>query len=140
MEFHGEEAVASALRAMVPQQQAAARRAVVKAAHYVEAKTKAKLSLTSHPKGTPTPSLPGQPPSLVTGTLKRSVKTTGARRTARGYEALVGPTAEYARVQELGGPAGRGLRTRLPARPYLRPALRESRPGIRAIFGREWRL
>jgi phage gpG-like protein len=130
----------AALRALVEQRVQATRKALAKSAHLVERHAKVLLSLSSHPKGTPTPSRPGQPPSLVTGTLKRSVKVRGPRRTSSGFEAVIGPTAVYGRIQELGGLAGRGLRSRLPARPYMRPAMRQSIPGIRAIFGSEWRL
>lgn len=129
-----------ALRAMIAARQQATRKALAKAAHLIERNAKLLLSITSHAKGTPTPSQPGQPPSLITGTLKRSIKVRGPRRIAGGWEAFVGPTAVYGRIQELGGMAGKGLRTRLPARPYMRPAAKQSLPGIRQILGQEWRL
>lgn len=79
----------------------------------------------SHPPGTPTPSPPGEPPALVTGTLRRSVHATAPRQTGPGrWEVEAGGSVVYARIQELGGVTGRGHRTRLPARPYLRPAAR----------------
>jgi phage gpG-like protein len=78
------------------------------------------LGKTSHDPGTATPSQPGEPPSLITGQLRRSVimKTKG-----RGH-IQVGATAVYARIQELGGDAGRGHRSHLPPRPYLAPAVK----------------
>lgn len=129
-----------ALRSLVARRKAATRPALAKAAHLVERNAKLLLSLTSHPKGTQTPSRPGEPPSLVTGTLKKSVKVRGPRPIPGGYEAFIAPTVVYGRIQELGGMAGKGLRTRLPARPYMRPAMRQSIPGIRSIFKKAWGL
>lgn len=81
------------------------------------------LTRTSHPLGTPTPSRPGSPPSLVTGNLRRSVKQNAVRRISRGvYMGSSGPTTVYARIQELGGIAGRRHRSHLPPRPYVAPA------------------
>lgn len=80
------------------------------------------LSKYSHSRGTPTPSAPGDPPALVSGALRRSVKTVPG--TARGARASVkvGGTVVYARIQELGGRAGRNHASLLPPRPYLKPA------------------
>lgn len=101
--------------------QTATRVATAKAAHLAEAAIKQMLSTSSHPKNTPTPSQPGDPPSLVTGTLRRSIKVTGPVSAGMGrWLAEVGPTAVYGRVQELGGTAGRGVT--LPPRPYVQPA------------------
>ena len=138
--WSGTDRMGAALRLVAARQGAATQQALAKAALLVERNTKLRLSLSSHPPGTRTPSRPGEPPSLVTGNLRRSVRTRGPYRSGRGYTALVGPTAVYGRVQELGGPAGRGLRTQLPARPYLQPALRDSRADIRRIFLAEWRI
>lgn len=79
------------------------------------------LGLSDHSPGTPTPSQPGGPPSLVTGQLRRSVimKPKGRARVQ------VGATTIYARIQELGGDAGRGHASHLPPRPYLAPALKK---------------
>lgn len=85
----------------------------------IERQIKAQLSLSAHPPGTPTPSAPGSPPAVVTGTLRRSV-TTERKVGRRGPYVAVGPTAVYGRIQELGGRAGRGAY--LPARPYVAPA------------------
>lgn len=131
--------VAAALRRLVGAYDAAGRRQLTKAAHLIERNIKLELSQSSHPPGTPTPSPPGSPPSLVTGNLRRSVRVTGPTRISGGWEARVGPTAVYGRVQEFGGACGRGLRTQLPARPYVRPGARKSRPGLARIFGPDWR-
>jgi len=93
----------------------------------------AKLMLTKsgrHPKGTPTPSAPGSPPAIVTGSLRASVKTTEPQREGMGnYSVMVGPTVIYARVQELGG----GPRN-LPARPYMQPAAEQSLGAVREAY------
>ncbi|WP_369043512.1 hypothetical protein [Streptomyces sp. Midd1] len=101
--------------------QRATRVATAHAAHLAEAAIKQLLTTSSHAKGTPTPSAPGEPPSLVSGTLRRSMKVVGPVPAGFGrWLAEVGPTAVYGRIQELGGTAGRGAE--LPARPYVMPA------------------
>lgn len=84
------------------------------------------LIRSSHPPGTKTPSAPGQPPAIVSGALRRSIKqepVSGATNLS-GYrwQVQVGPTIVYGRIQELGGRAGRNHATTLPARPYLSAA------------------
>jgi phage gpG-like protein len=96
------------------------------------------LTIYTHPPRTVTPSPPGGPPALISGALRRSIKT---RRTKRGptqYEGRVGPTIVYARIQELGGVTGAGYRTRLPPRPYLRPASDNARPRVQSLFHDAW--
>ncbi|MFC8676670.1 hypothetical protein ACFUEN_28795 [Streptomyces griseorubiginosus] len=110
-----------ALMALEHDLQRATRLATAHAAHLAEAAIKQMLTTSSHPKGTPTPSAPGEPPSLVTGTLRRSAKVFGPVPAGYGrWLAEVGPTAVYGRIQELGGTAGRGAE--LPPRPYVQPA------------------
>lgn len=102
----------------------AGRRGANNAAALVDKTTKAKLSLSTHKRGTPTPSRPGEPPALISGQLRRSVTIVPAvPQGPTAWVAKVGPTAVYARIQELGGTAGRG--SRLPPRPYLDPAVKE---------------
>lgn len=102
--------------------------AAVAMAAEAERGIKAKLGERSHPRGTPTPSAPGQPPALITGTLRRSVIGQPARRIGAGrWEAAVGPTAVQARIQELGGRTGRNHATTLPPRPSVRPAVSQLR-------------
>jgi phage gpG-like protein len=101
--------------------------------------TQLELTRTSHPAGTPTPSRPGDPPSLVTGTLRRSIVATPAISAGPArYLATVGGTVIYARIQELGGTAGRG--SVLPARPYLRPATEKlaSSGTLTAVAAKAW--
>lgn len=102
---------------------AATRTATGQASHLLEREIKATLNTSSHPRGTPTPSSPGEPPSLVTGTLRRSISVKGPVPLGMGrWESKVGPTAVYGRIQELGGVTGRFGATELPPRPYVRPA------------------
>lgn len=86
----------------------------------IEGEARAQLSKYSHQRGTPTPSSPGEPPALITGRLRSSFELAGPTLVGAGiWESKMGPTAPYARIQELGGSTGRST---LPARPYLRPA------------------
>lgn len=120
----------------------------------IERAAQANLARYTHPAGTPTPSPPGQPPALVSGALRRSLKT---RRTGHGpnvYEGAVGSTIVYGPIQERGGTilpkrgpflwwrTADGMRrarsVTLPPRPYLRPAVRDSIPQIRRIFADAW--
>lgn len=125
-----------AIDASIARQVAATRLAVGKGAHLIEEKTKLALSESSHPKGTPTPSAPGSPPAIVSGTLRRSVRVVGPTSLGSGFTASIGPTAVYGRIQELGGVAGRG--SRLPARPSLAPGLRDAESELQAIFREAW--
>lgn len=120
----------------------ATRYATAQASHLLEREIKAQLALTSHPRGTPTPSSPGEPPSLVTGTLRRSISVKGPTPLGYGrWEAHIGPTAVYGRIQELGGVTGRGGATQLPPRPYVRPAYEKlARSGaLTALYSSAWR-
>lgn len=103
------------------------------------------LTYFTHPAGTPTPSAPGDPPALISGALRRSIKT---RRTKDGpnvFEGHVGPTIIYGRIQELGGRLGHNPRhgmwrrpAFLPPRPYLRPAAFNAAPKIRKLLVKAW--
>ena len=104
------------------------------------AETAVKVTLTSssHPPGTPTPSKPGQPPSLVSGRLRRSVHRTTPRLMGPGEaRCIVGSTLIYAPVHEfgpviirvkrarvLGTPAAGffGTQVTIPRRPWLSTA------------------
>lgn len=114
--------------------EAAARAAAAGTAAVVADETKKNLGLTSHPKGTPTPSSPGQPPALVSGALQAAVHTVDAKQAGFGhYEADVSVDSDYARVQESGGPSGRGGKTILPARPFLEPAVNNHLPELEQV-------
>lgn len=137
-EFHllGVSDFKGAIDAAIARQLAATRVAVGKGAHLIEEKTKAALSESSHPKGTPTPSAPGEPPSLISGTLRRSVRVVGPSSIGKGFTASIGPTAVYGRIQELGGIAGRG--SRLPARPSLSVGVKDAGPELHSLFQEAW--
>ncbi len=129
----------AAIDAHVARQLVATRVAVGKAAHLIEEKAKLQLTSSSHRAGTPTPSRPGSPPSLVTGLLRRSVSVTGPTAlTATSFTASAGPTAVYGRIQELGGVTGRGGTASLPARPYMEPAMTAAEPEVQALFREAW--
>lgn len=85
---------------------------------------KMELSRSSHSPFTKTPSKPyADPPSLITGALRASVRQTRLYRDGDSWIAHVAPTTVYARIQELGGVTGWQYRTRLPPRPYVKPAI-----------------
>lgn len=104
----------------------------------VETAIKEQLRTTSHPKRTLTPSAPGQPPSLISGNLMRSIIVRGPTGAGGVYAAQIGPTAIYGRIQELGGTTGRGHRTLLPSRPYVAPAWQQASPEVAATFLTAW--
>lgn len=141
MRVSGAVELQDALKAMGARVQAATPLALGVAASLVEGRARAQLSRYSHQRGTVTPAPPGGPPALVTGVLRSSFELLGPTEAgAASWRAVLGPTAPYARVQELGGDTGRGHRTRLPARPYLRPSA-ESMVRDRAfldVFARAW--
>lgn len=137
----------AAIEASVARQLAATGAAVGRGAHLIEGKIKEKLSDSGSSgqgrdskgrftKGETSSSPPGSPPYLVSGTLRRSVTVQGPAPEGAGFKASVGPTAVYGRIQELGGVAGRGAR--LPARPYVRPAIVESGEELHALFREAW--
>ena len=136
-DLDGLEAMLSALEAIGVRVGAATPPALAKAGHQLEAMVKIQLSLTSHKKGTPTPSPPGSPPSLVSGALRRSIQVEGpAQSGTAAWTVHVGPTIVYGRIQELGGVAGHGAT--LPARPYMAPGLAQALPAIGSILERAW--
>jgi phage gpG-like protein len=85
---------------------------------------KLELSRSSHSSGTKTPSKAYvDPPSLISGRLRESVRQTRLYQVGMTWIAHVAPTTVYARIQELGGWAGWQHKSHLPPRPYVRPAL-----------------
>ena len=60
------------------------------------------LIVGGHKMGTPTPSKPGQPPTNVTGTLKKYISSNVKRGFGLSYIAIVGSTAVYSKNLELG--------------------------------------
>src|SRR5689334_23888818 len=100
--LHGVEQFMAAAEAKVAEMRAATRVATATALHLIEKRAKEKLSEKSHQPGTPTPSGRGEPPALITGNLRRSIKVTGPDpEGVDGWRGKVGPTAIYGRIQEL---------------------------------------
>lgn len=133
--------IQAALEAMVARVEAATPFAVDTAAALLEGRARSQLSQSSHQQGTRTPSAPGSPPSLITGVLRSSFEILGPTPAgAAAWAAIVGPTAVYARIQELGGVTGRGSAVTLPARPYVRPAYDElvHSPELLDVFVQAW--
>jgi hypothetical protein len=129
----------------------AARLATMEAALVVQRSIQQKLTVSSagsDHKGTrksAPPSAPGTPPRLHTGSLRRSVRVKGGRIgypaggfEAQGYGAEIGPTIVYARIQELGGYAGKNHASYLPPRPYVEPAFVNVAPQLAEIYRRKW--
>jgi hypothetical protein len=107
--------------------------------HTIEAAEKTLLSLFSHPPGTPTPSPPGSPVGLITGHLRRGVNVDGPWQLSLfEVEGSVGPTAVYARIQELGGFTGKGHTTYLPPRPYHQPTIDAVLPQVYQGYADAW--
>jgi hypothetical protein len=128
--FHSD-AMLGALRAKVVLMDERTRQATADAAHDIEREIKLQLGTHGrHAAGTPTPSPPGTPPAQVSDTLRGSIRVTGPRRIGFGiFDAEIGPTTVYGRVQELGGG-----RSNLPARPYVSPAILAAQPTVERIF------
>jgi phage gpG-like protein len=137
----GHQALPRAIRRKAEKVHQATPRGLINAATILKAQAVTMLSLTAHPPGTPTPSSPGQPPSLVSGDLRRSIEATWPTAidgplTGGMYTIAVGPTIVYGRIQELGGRAGRG--STLPPRPYMAPALRAAKGDIADAMRDAW--
>lgn len=126
--------VQAALDGMVTSARAAAVTIVKAGEAEVEAEIKKQFA-GAHRRGTPTPSSPGQPPAVISGTLRRSIHSERPTVTGLGAAGRVYPTAVYARIQELGGHAGHST---LPARPYVRPGYEAAKPKLAAIAAAEW--
>lgn len=112
--------------------------ATVAASALVETAIKDQLRKTSHTKRTRTPAAPGMPPSLISGNLMRSIAVRGPTGGMGVYGAEIGPTAIYGRIQDLGGTTGRGHRTHLPARPYVRPGWEHVQPAVAELYLAAW--
>ena len=114
----------------------AGERGARQAAAYIEKLAKEEIT-GGHPRGTPTPSSPGEPPTNITGTLRRSISASDPQAMATGaYSVQVGPTVIYGRHVELGGPNWPpGV-----SYPYMRPAYEKAKgdPQLRRIIASAW--
>lgn len=131
MEVSGGEALRTALKRTAVRLDGTAERAVSEGMTILHRRMAETLTTSTHPIGTPTPSVPGEPPSLVTGNLRRSIDEYGPYYVGtHEVQGSVGPKAVYARIQELGGITGRNYATTLPARPYVRPTIELAGPEV----------
>lgn len=76
-------------------------------------------------------------PGTLFGVLKGSIRS---KLFDRGTGVRIGPGSEskaYSAIHEFGGMAGRGGRTRIPKRSYIRPAWEEKREEVFKII-RKW--
>lgn len=142
---------AGALDELVALCRAHSKDASVEAAGAIQTRTRILLLEKDHPPHTRTPSVRGEPPASIFGTLADSVIVD--EHPSEG-EAEVGPTTDYGRIQELRGfmqghpymrwiEDGRVHYSRghsLPKRPYLRPATDDViRSGeLTAIYYKHW--
>lgn len=121
--------VKAALDAMAEEAKFGAERIVQDAVTAVGTDASRMLRDKFHTRHTPTPSVPGEPPAMITGALAGSLRMQDAREVEPGvWEANVGFTIIYSRIQEFGGIAGKGHHSHLPPRPYLSRAASEYAP------------
>lgn len=131
----------AALQGMAARVDAATPVALEQGMDLLEGRARSNLSRYSHQRGTPTPSPRGQPPALISGKLRGSFRQVPPEQHGPGvWSGVVGPDTVYARIQEEGGMAGRGHRTRIPKRPYLRPAADDllKDTNLAFVFERAW--
>lgn len=128
VDYHGFERYVAGLG---PALEMATYRGVNEALGLIESNARTLLTMRRHERNTQTPSRPGEPPAMISGDLARAVKRSRVTRVGDGvYSGSVGPEIVYGRIQELGGVTGRHHATRLPPRPYLRPAMEVARTDI----------
>lgn len=136
--IEGADDFARALDALQQRMHAATRDATRDGLTLLEQHARTELSRYAHARGTPTPSPPGEPPARISGHLRGSLSPTGPYPGGGGFTGELGPTAVYARIQELGGQAGRGHSVTLPPRPYMAPAVRAARNRLRTLYVEAW--
>lgn len=126
----GVDALKAALDKMVAEVTDASVRIVKRGEAVVEANAKKQFT-GQHKKGTPTTSAPGEPPDVVTGSLRRGITSSPVRLSGFAASGTVYPSVIYSRIQELGGFG-------LPPRPYMQPAYTASLPDLQRIALEEW--
>jgi hypothetical protein len=133
------EAIA-ALASMDKRVDAASMVTTVQVSAEVEARAKANF-VGSHRRGQPHISNgPPDRPNIVTGTLRRSIRSTPMVRLAGGYSSTVGPTVVYGRRVELGfkGTDSLGRNYNQPGYEYFGPAVKEVRVRAHEIAITNW--
>jgi HK97 gp10 family phage protein len=135
VEVTGADDAARALRGLIERTGSATEAALKEGASTVQDQIQANLIRRFYPPASP----PGQPPASRTGLLfDRVLRRIDGEVAAGIYQARVYPSTVYARIQELGGIAGRGHRSHLPPRPYVRPAVEAVRDRVLEAFIAEW--
>ena len=129
-EWLGMKELFGAIEKVSLQADAGAREIVAKSAAVMEAAAKANFS-GAHKKGMP--HVGGDQPNVVTGTLRRSIRTDPiVRAGVAEYATKVAPRVVYARRVELGWKGSRGY-------PYFKPGAESSKPKFKAIAAEVWR-
>lgn len=131
----------TALNSMAAQVEGATPRALEGGMTRLDRQARGNLIRLSHRRGTPTPSPPGQPPAKISGALRDSLTQTPPVPDGAGaWSAVLTPDIVYAAIQEFGGMAGRGHRSKIPARPYMRPAVQDllKDSAVTDGFARAW--
>lgn len=97
------------------------------------------LDQKSHSRHTRTPSRPGEPPARVSGALRDSVHHSQPTPVGPGmFLVSVESDQDYSAIQEKGGTAGRGGRSHLPARPYMKPAVEHVAALVVEMLAKAW--
>jgi phage gpG-like protein len=138
MPLDGVDNLLKSFRDMAVRADTAGQKVVIRSQVVFEAAVKAAF-VQAHKRGAGTPSKPGRPPAVVTGTLRRSIVNDGVHREGLGsWSGRVFPTTVYARILELGGQTGRGGATHIAARPYMHPTLERVKPVLASIHVEEF--
>jgi hypothetical protein len=133
VELHGLAELQAAFVHLQARIQDAATDVVTRGAAIVEARAKANF-VGSHAKGVPHTG--GDKPNVVTGTLRRSIRSEPAQKLGLlGSSVLIAPRAGYGRRVELGFTGTDSLGRRYTQRPYpyFTPAVDDSRSRIRLM-------
>lgn len=126
-EFH------TALETVAHEAEAASQRSVTRMAAMVEAAVKGNFQ-GSHAKGDPHVQTSPPRPNVVSGTLRRSVRSDPIqRRGVADFATQVGPRTIYARAVE------KGIRPGSAAYPYFEPGVEHERPKFPGVAAEEWR-
>jgi hypothetical protein len=129
----------AALHALNERVDAASRVATVQVGAEVEKAAKGNFE-GAHRRNEPRVPNSSNKPNIVTGTLRRSIRSTGVVKLAGGWTTTVGPTAVYGRRVELGfsGRDSLGRQYNQPAYPYFGPGVKEVRLRVGEISTRNW--
>jgi phage gpG-like protein len=133
MPVEGVDDFAAALGALGARMHAASETGADAAADLVKERIQANLDLSHYPPA----SEPGTPPAYRSGFLRDEVYTSSVG-TETGAQSEIWPSTVYARIQELGGWAGRGHKSHLDPRPYVEPALDDTAAEIGQAMIQAW--